>query len=114
MQRPDVCDAIGGATLVAANGLGRAGLGRIESAAKADLVGIDGSGSLVGVGVLPPEPLNNLLYTGGLSTRMVMTDGNLQVFDGEFVADDFAQVTRAGGEAGRSMWAALDAEGWFD
>jgi 5-methylthioadenosine/S-adenosylhomocysteine deaminase len=114
LQRPSMWDAIRGATLVAANGLRREDLGRIAPGAKADLVGIEVSGPLVGVGTLPPEPLNNLLYANGLSTRLVMTDGNIQVFDGQFVADDFARVAREGGEAVKLIWQQLDAEGWFD
>ncbi len=31
------------------------------------------------------EPLNNLLYANGLSVQHVVTDGNVQVMDGEFV-----------------------------
>lgn len=114
LQRPTMWDAIRGATLVAADGLGRNDLGRIAPGAKADLVGIEVSGPLVGVGTLPPEPLNNLLYAHGLSTRFVMTDGNFQVFDGHFVADNFAKVAEAGGEAVRAIWEQLDSEGWFD
>ncbi len=56
MQRPSMWDAIRGATTVAATGLGRSDIGRIEAGAKADLVSIDVSGPLVGVGALPPEP----------------------------------------------------------
>ena len=43
-----------------------------------------------------------------------MTDGNLQVFEGRFIADDFARVSRAGGEVVRSLWERLASEGWFD
>lgn len=114
LQRPSMWDAIRGATVVAADGLRRNDLGRIAPGAKADLVGIEVSGPLVGVGTLPPEPLNNLLYAHGLSTRLVMTDGNIQVFDGQFVADNFARVAREGGEAVRAIWEQLDSEGWFD
>lgn len=114
LQRPTMWDAIRGATLVAADGLGRDDLGRIEPGAKADLVGIEVSGPLVGVGTLPPEPLNNLLYAHGLSTRFVMTDGNLQVYDGKFIADDFDRVAQAGGRVVAQIWRQLDSEGWFD
>ena len=114
LQRPSMWDAIRGATVVAADGLRRSDLGRIAPGAKADLVGIDVSGPLVGVGTLPPEPLNNLLYAHGLSTRLVMTDGNIQVFEGQFVIDNFERVAREGGEAVRTIWARLDADGWFD
>ena len=114
LQRPSMWDAIRGATVVAADGLGRDDLGRIAPGAKADLVGIEVSGPLVGVGVLPPEPLNNLLYAHGLSTRLVMTDGNIQVHDGRFVADNLSRVSRDGGQAVMRIWKQLDDEGWFD
>ena len=111
---PTMRDAIAGATVVAAEGLGRSDLGRIAPGARADLVGIEVSGPLVGTGALPPEPLNNLLYANGFSTRFVCTDGNIQVYDGQFVADDLARVSRAGGEVVRGIWETLAAEGWFD
>ncbi len=114
LQKPTIWDAVRGATLVAAEGLGRKDIGRIAPGARADLVGIDVSGPLVGTGALPPEPLNNLLYTNGLSTRLVMTDGNIQVFEGRFVADDAARVSAQGGAAVREIWKQLAAEGWFD
>ena len=114
LQRPSMWDAIRGATVVAADGLKRPDLGRIEPGARADLVGIDVTGPLVGVGTLPPEPLNNLLYAHGLSTRFVMTDGNLQVFDGRFVADRLERVARDGGEVVAGIWEQLRQEGWFD
>ncbi len=114
LRKPTVWDAMRGATLVAADGLGRADIGRIAPGAKADLVGIDVSGPLVGTGTFPPEPLNNLLYANGLSTRLVMTDGVLQVFDGRFVAADPTQVAAEGGAVVRELWTRLAAEGWFD
>lgn len=114
LQRPSMWDAIRGATVVPADGLRRPDLGRIAPGAKADLVGIDVTGPLVGVGTLPPEPLNNLLYAHGLSVRLVMTDGNVQVFDGQFVADNFQQVAREGGAAVQAIWDRLAAEGFFD
>ena len=114
LAAPTMLDAVRGATVVAANCLGRDDIGRIAPGAKADLVGIDVSGPLVGVGALPPEPLNNLMYANGLSTRLVMTDGIIQVFDGRFVADDFSRVSREGGDVVREIWSRLAAEGWFD
>lgn len=114
LQRPSMWDAIHGGTVVAAKGLGRDDLGRIAPGAKADLVGIDVTGPLVGVGTLPPEPLNNLLYASGAAVRTTMTDGNLQVLGGEFVVDDFDRVERRGGEVVRALWARLAEEGFFD
>lgn len=113
LQRPDMWNAIEGATRVAAAGLRRPDLGRIAPGAKADLVCIDVSGPLVGVGTLPPEPLNNLLYAHGLSVRHVFTDGEIQVFQGRFVASDFERIRREAGAAVARLWALLDAEGWF-
>jgi 5-methylthioadenosine/S-adenosylhomocysteine deaminase len=113
LQRPDMWNAIEGATRVAAAGLRRSDLGRIAPGAKADIVCIDVSGPLVGVGTLPPEPLNNLLYAHGLSVRHVFTDGAIQVSDGRFIAADFERIRRQAGAAVAKLWGMLDAEGWF-
>jgi cytosine/adenosine deaminase-related metal-dependent hydrolase len=113
LRRPDMWMAIDGATRVAAAGLRRGDLGRIAPGAKADLVTIDVSGPLVGTGTLPPEPLNNLLYAHGLSVRHVFTDGRVQVYEGRFVAEDFARISREAGAAVQRLWGLLEAEGWF-
>jgi cytosine/adenosine deaminase-related metal-dependent hydrolase len=110
---PTIWTAVDGATRVAADGLGRADLGRIRPGAKADLVTVDVSGYLVGTGAMPPEPMNNLLYAHGKSVRHVMTDGVFQVWDGALVVDDAEQVAAAGGAAVRRIWEMLDAEDWF-
>ncbi|MEQ9011593.1 amidohydrolase family protein [Algiphilus sp.] len=114
MRSPTMWDAVRGATLTAAEGLGREDLGRIQPGAKADLTGIKVDGPLIGTGALPPEPLNNLLYAHGLAVRTVMTDGYLQVLEGSFVADDFAAVASEGGAVTRKLWGQLEAEGFFD
>ncbi len=113
MKTPTIWDAVDAATLNAAKGLGRDDLGRIQVGAKADLCSIDVTGLLVGGGATPPEPLNNLLYANGLSVQHVVTDGNLQVMDGEFRVDDIARVRRRGGEALSLLWEQLRAEDWF-
>lgn len=113
LVNPTMLMAIDGATRVGAAGLRRDDLGRIVPGAKADLVSIDVSGPLVGVGTLPREPLNNLLYTNGLSVKHVMTDGRLQVWDGRFVAADFARITRDAGVAIERLWTMLDADGFL-
>ncbi|MCB1625156.1 MAG: hypothetical protein KDI32_11250, partial [Pseudomonadales bacterium] len=69
---------------------------------------------LVGVGTLPPEPLNNLLYANGMSVRHVMTDGRLQVWNGRFVAADLGRISREAGRAIERLWDSLRAEGFFD
>jgi hypothetical protein len=71
------------------------------------------TGFLVGVGAVPPEPLNHLLYANGLSVRHVFTDGNAQIFDGRLVVDDEERVKRRGGAVVEQIWDQLDAEGWF-
>ena len=114
LRRPTMWDSIRGATTVAADGLGRPDLGRITFGAKADLVGIDVSGPLVGTGALPPEPLSNLLYAHGKSVRLVITDGNVQIMDGEFLSEDLDSVARQGGEVVQHIWDELEAEGFFD
>ena len=43
-----------------------------------------------------------------------MTDGNIQVFEGQFVADNMERVAREGGAAVQRIWRQLDEEGWFD
>jgi cytosine/adenosine deaminase-related metal-dependent hydrolase len=111
---PTIWQAIEGATLNAAVGLGRDDLGRIAPGAKADLCTIDVTGFLTGVGAPPPEPLNNLLYAHGLAVRHVMTDGYFQIFDGRLVVDDEDRVRRQGGAAVEEIWAQLHAEKWFD
>jgi 5-methylthioadenosine/S-adenosylhomocysteine deaminase len=113
LLRPTMWHAIEGATRVPAAGLRRSDLGRIAPGAKADIVTIDVSGPLVGVGTLPPEPLNNLLYANGLSVRHVFTDGMVQVFNGRFVAGDYERIRREAGAAVARLWGMLDAEGWF-
>ncbi|MBD0320932.1 MAG: hypothetical protein ICV87_11400 [Gemmatimonadetes bacterium] len=62
---------------------------------------------------MPPEPLNNLLYAGGLGVRMTMTDGYLQVLDGELVIDDARRVRERGGAVVQTLWRQLADEGWF-
>ena len=101
------------ATVNAASGLGRDDLGRIVPGAKADFCTVDVTGFLVGVGALPPEPLNNLLYANGLSVRHVVTDGNFQVMNGRLIVDDEERVARRGGAVIERLWKELDAEDWF-
>ena len=113
LKMPTIWDAVQGATLGAAQGLGRDDLGRIAPGAKADVCTVDVTGFLSGTGAVPPEPLNNLLYAHGLSVRHVMTDGRFQVFDGRFVADDEGQVQQRGGEVVKKIWAQLQSEKWF-
>lgn len=71
------------------------------------------TGFVAGSGATPPEPLNNLLYAGGLHVRNVMTEGVLQVSDGRLVADDERKVARRGAEVVREVWRQLESEGWF-
>ena len=113
MKRPTSWDMIRAVTLNPANGLGRADLGRIEVGALADLTSIDVSGIFVGGGSPAPEPLNNLLYASGPMVRNVMTEGEVQVFDGRLVVDDEQRVIRRGGEVVARLWADLKAQGWF-
>ncbi|WP_439100400.1 amidohydrolase family protein [Congregibacter sp.] len=112
-QRPTVWNALEGATRIPAKGLGRDDLGVIKAGARADLVSIEVSGMLNGTGALPPEPLNNLLYANGRMVRNVMTDGRLQVHNGEFVADEPQQILRNGGAVAKKIWRQLEAEDWF-
>jgi 5-methylthioadenosine/S-adenosylhomocysteine deaminase len=113
MARPTIWDAIRAATINAAKGLGRDDLGRISVGAKADLVTIDVTGFLAGVGAPPPEPLNNLLYAHGLSVCDVMTDGHFQVWNGHLVIDDERRVIKRGGRAAQLIWDQLAGEDWF-
>ena len=113
LHLPTIWEAVQGATLEAAQGLGRDDLGRLAPGAKADLCTVDVSGFLTGSGAVPPEPLNNLLYAHGLSVRHVMVDGKFQVFHGQFVSDDAARVQQQGGAVVQKIWAQLHAENWF-
>nr|MCU0635610.1 amidohydrolase family protein [Gemmatimonadaceae bacterium] len=114
VRLPTIRDAVDGATIVAADGLRRADLGRIAVGAKADLCAVDVSGLLVGSGAPGPEPLHALLYANGTAVRHVMTDGYLQVRDGRLTCDDETAVVRRGGAVMRELWAQLRAERWFD
>ena len=113
LQEPTIAEAVKGATLYAADALGRGDLGRIEEGALADLIAIDVSGFLTGSGALPPEPLHNLLYAGGRAVRHVMTGGVVQVQDGTLSVADAAEVMRRGGKVVQKIWSALEAEGWW-
>jgi 5-methylthioadenosine/S-adenosylhomocysteine deaminase len=113
-QSPTIHDAVLGATQVAADGLGRKDLGRIEVGAKADLVSVDVSGFLAGSGAMPPDPLVNLLYANGLHARAVMTDGSWQLYDGALQVADERRVVREGGRVAQQIWDQLRREGWLD
>jgi Cytosine deaminase and related metal-dependent hydrolases len=108
LQRPTIEDAVNGATHVIADVLGRPDLGRITVGAKADLVGIDVSGPLVGSGAFPPKPLWNLLYASGKNVKNVITDGVHQVKNGQFSVDDEAEVLRRGGEVVAKIYRAVE------
>jgi cytosine/adenosine deaminase-related metal-dependent hydrolase len=113
MKNPTIWTAIEGSTVVSTDALKRPDLGRISAGAKADLIGVNVTGPLIGTGALPPEPLNNLLYANGLSVRNVMTDGVFQIYNGRLTVDDEAKVTKAGGEAVARIWRMLEQEDWF-
>lgn len=112
-QRPTIWSALEAATRIPARGLRRDDIGAIKAGARADLISVDVSGMLVGSGALPPEPVNNLLYANGRMVRHVLTDGRLQVYAGEFVADDAQRVLRDGGDVVQKIWARLEDEDWF-
>ena len=114
LKAPTLWDAIASATLNPANGLKRNDLGRIAVGAKADLCTIEVSGFFTGVGTVPPEPLNNLLYANGLCVRHVMTDGNFQFYDGRMIVDDEARVLQRGGAVVAKVWEQLRTEKWFE
>ncbi len=114
MRRPTVWDVVNSATIHPADGLARSDLGRLAPGAKADMCTVDVSGFLVGVGAVPPEPLNNLLYANGLSVCHVFTDGNAQILDGRLAVDDERRVKQRGGEVVEEIWRQLEADGWFD
>lgn len=113
MKEPTIWDAIKSATLAGAKGLGRSDLGRIEAGAKADLCTIDVSGLLMGNGIAPREPWNNLLYANGLSVRHVMIDGEWKVRDGSVLFDDEAGLRSRGGAAAKKIWDRLEKDGFF-
>ncbi len=96
-----------------ADGLRRKDLGRIEAGARADLVSVDVSSFLVGVGSKPAEPLNNLLYANGTAVRDVLIDGAFKVADGALVADNAAEVSRKGAAVVTALWKRLADEKWF-
>lgn len=112
-RRPTIWDAVDGATRVPAKGLRRDDLGAIRPGARADFVSVDITGMLNGVGAVPPEPLNNLLYANGRMVRTVVTDGRVQVRDGHFLADDPQRLLDEGGQVVQKIWGQLEEEGWF-
>jgi 5-methylthioadenosine/S-adenosylhomocysteine deaminase len=114
MRAPTIRDAVDSATFVAAEGLRRSELGRIQVGAKADLCAIDVSGFLVGSGSPGPEPLHALLYANGTSVRHVFTDGYQQLRDGQLLMDDELIVQRRGGVVARALWEQLRGERWFE
>jgi cytosine/adenosine deaminase-related metal-dependent hydrolase len=113
VKQPSIWTALDGATRVPAAGLRRPDLGRIAEGARADLAAVDVRDLLVGVGAVPPEPLNHLLYANGTAVRHVLTEGRFQVFEGHLAVADEAEVIGRGGDVVRSIWATLDREGWF-
>jgi cytosine/adenosine deaminase-related metal-dependent hydrolase len=113
VRRPSIWDAMRSATLGAADGLGRADLGRIAVGAKADLCSVDIAGLFVGSGTPPPSPLNNLLYAGVRDIRNVMTDGVWQVRDGQLLFEDEARLNQQRGAVMRKLWRILEEEGIF-
>jgi hypothetical protein len=74
---------------------------------------VEVTGMLNGVGAVPPEPLNNLLYANGRMVRTVMTDGRVQLRDGQFLVDDPQRLLSEGGEVVEKIWRELEQEGWF-
>ncbi|BCW37403.1 N-ethylammeline chlorohydrolase [Arthrobacter sp. StoSoilA2] len=113
MVRPSIWTAVEAATLGGARGLGREDLGRIAVGAKADLTSIDVSGLFVGVGTVPREPLNHLMYANGLSVRNVMTDGQWQVRDGALTIVDEAALVHKAGKVVQRIWDQMAADGVF-
>lgn len=113
MKDPTVWDALNSATLAGARGLERADLGRIEAGAKADLNTVDVSGLLVGNGIAPREPWNNLLYANGLSVRNVMIDGVWKVRDGALLFVNENELRERGGAAAEKIWDKMESEGFF-
>lgn len=113
MVRPSIWTAVESATLGGARGLGREDLGRIAVGAKADLTSIDVSGLFVGVGTVPREPLNHLMYANGLSVRNVMTDGQWQVRDGALTIVDEAALVHKAGKVVQRIWNEMAADGVF-
>lgn len=113
MVRPSIWTAVEAATLGGARGLGREDLGRIAVGAKADLTSIDVSGLFVGVGTVPREPLNHLMYANGLSVRNVMTDGQWQVRDGALTIVDEAALVHKAGKVVQRIWDHMAADGVF-
>lgn len=113
LPMPTIRQAVDAATLVPARGLRRDDLGRIAPGAAADLVSVDVTGLLSGTGVLPPEPLNLLLYANGRHVRTVMIAGRLLVEDFRLTFADEARLMARAGVVQKRLWAQLEKEGWF-
>jgi len=113
MKDPTVWDGLNSATLAGARGLGRPDLGRIEAGAKADLSTVDVSGLLVGNGIAPRDPWNNLLYANGLSVRNVVIDGVWKVREGALMFEDENTLRSRGGAAATKIWDQMERDGFF-
>jgi cytosine/adenosine deaminase-related metal-dependent hydrolase len=93
--------------------LHRPDLGRIELGAKADFITLDLSGWFFGAGVLPIEPLNNLLYANGSIVRHVVVDGHFLIFDGALTVAREDDVFARGAIVHKKLCKQLIDEEWF-
>ena len=71
------------------------------------------SGLLVGNGIAPRDPWNNLLYANGLSVRNVMIDGQMKVRDGALMFEDENKLRERGGAAAKEIWDQMENDGFF-
>ena len=90
------------ATLVGANALGRADLGRVAAGAKADLLVFD----LFKPHLQPVwDPIKNLVWKGHAGDiAFVMVHGEPVMRDGKFLKADEAAVMRKAASAARKIW----------
>jgi 5-methylthioadenosine/S-adenosylhomocysteine deaminase len=114
LKDPNVWDALRAATVNGAAIVGRQDIGRIAVGAKADLATINLTGYLLGCGAVPPQPVYNLLFANGLSVVHVMTEGQIQIFNGHFVLDDEQRMIERASAVMEKVWAEAESAGWFD
>jgi cytosine/adenosine deaminase-related metal-dependent hydrolase len=109
VARPTAVDVVVAATRSAADGLGRADLGRIEAGATADLtvVALDGPHHAPVI-----DPLRSLVYySTGTDVHTVLVDGRVVLQAGRAVNVDEAALRDEVERAAQRLWQAARARG---
>ena len=114
LKNPTLWDALRASTVNGARIVNRTDIGRIAVGALADLVSIDVTGFFVGAHTNPPQPVYNLLFANGLSVAHTMTQGRIQVYEGQLTIGSEESLAVAANAALERIWDAARESGWFD